>query len=99
MLMLWLACTPERPAAPPPAPVVEAAPPAPAPDAMSWTGVLSEEEFKKLHQLTTTEAPPLHGSKITLPGGSAAYLSLPDGKGPFPGIVVVHEWWGLNDHI
>ncbi len=27
------------------------------------------------------------------------YLALPDGDGPWPGVVVVQEWWGLNDHI
>src|SRR5216683_4424662 len=27
------------------------------------------------------------------------YLALPDGNGPFPGIVVIHEAYGLNDHI
>jgi len=29
----------------------------------------------------------------------AAYLALPDGAGPHPGIVVVHEAFGLNDNI
>lgn len=37
---------------------------------------------------------------ITLDDGTRAYLVLPSGvSGPMPGIVVIHEWWGLNDHI
>ena len=28
-----------------------------------------------------------------------AILYTPEGKGPFPGIVVIHEWWGLNDWV
>lgn len=28
-----------------------------------------------------------------------AVLYTPEGKGPFPGIVVIHEWWGLNDWV
>ena len=24
-------------------------------------------------------------------------LYTPEGKGPFPALVVIHEWWGLND--
>jgi carboxymethylenebutenolidase len=32
-----------------------------------------------------------------LKGG--AYLALPEGKGPHPGVVVIHEAFGLNDHI
>src|SRR5258705_5510846 len=26
-------------------------------------------------------------------------LYTPSGKGPFPGIVVIHEWWGLDNWV
>lgn len=28
-----------------------------------------------------------------------AYLAMPEGEGPFPGVLMVHEWWGLNADI
>ncbi|MBV9342990.1 MAG: dienelactone hydrolase family protein [Acidobacteria bacterium] len=28
-----------------------------------------------------------------------AMLYTPEGKGPFPAIIVIHEWWGLNDWV
>src|SRR5579864_9060003 len=28
-----------------------------------------------------------------------ALIYAPEGKGPFPGIIVIHEWWGLNDWV
>lgn len=65
----------------------------------SSTGALSEEAFKALHELKTEPAPPARGMMIEL-DGEWAYLSLPEqGEPPFPGIVVIQEWWGLNDHI
>lgn len=27
------------------------------------------------------------------------YLVTPAGAGPFPALVVIHEWWGLNDQV
>lgn len=27
------------------------------------------------------------------------YLAMPEGDGPFPGVVIIQEWWGLNDNI
>lgn len=63
------------------------------------TGGLSEAEFKKLHELRGDKAPAPKGEMIEIPGAKA-YLSLPKGaKPPLPGIVVIHEWWGLNEHI
>lgn len=43
----------------------------------------------KGHMLQTTQ----DGIRVT------GYLSLPKGAGTHPGIVVVQEWWGLNDWI
>ncbi len=28
-----------------------------------------------------------------------AYLAKPKGAGPSPAVIVIQEWWGLNDHI
>lgn len=39
------------------------------------------------------------GEKITYRSGDEqvpGYLALPAGKGPLPGLVVIHEWWGQN---
>lgn len=72
--------------------------PAPAAVSPASTGPLSEAEFKALH------APPTAGPEVRLGEtidlqGTKAYLSLPKGTGPFPAIVVIHEWWGLNANI
>jgi len=63
------------------------------------TGVLSEEGFKALHELTGKERPAPKGVMVDL-GGAKAYLSVPaKGEPPFPAVLVIHEWWGLNVHI
>src|SRR5690348_3712482 len=28
-----------------------------------------------------------------------ATMYTPQGKGPFPALIVIHEWWGLNDWV
>jgi carboxymethylenebutenolidase len=28
-----------------------------------------------------------------------AIVYTPEGKGPFPALIVIHEWWGLNDWV
>ncbi len=39
---------------------------------------------------------------VTFPSGNStaqAVLYLPHGSGPHPALILVHEWWGLNDWI
>jgi len=54
--------------------------------------------------------PPLAGSAaaqvktsmVTIKSGDEeikGFLARPEGKGPFPAVVVIQEWWGLNDWI
>jgi carboxymethylenebutenolidase len=40
------------------------------------------------------------GERVTFTRGDetlSGYLALPAGEGPFPGLVVIHEWWGLDE--
>jgi carboxymethylenebutenolidase len=42
------------------------------------------------------------GKPVSYPSGGEqvnAILYTPAGKGPFPSLVVIHEWWGVNDWV
>jgi carboxymethylenebutenolidase len=42
------------------------------------------------------------GTPVSYKSGNEAVngiLYLPHGNGPFPGVIVIHEWWGLNDWV
>jgi carboxymethylenebutenolidase len=42
------------------------------------------------------------GKKVSYQSGNetvSGILYLPQGNGPFPALVVIHEWWGLNDWV
>ncbi len=32
-------------------------------------------------------------------GAATGYFARPEGDGPFPALILIHEWWGLNDNI
>ncbi len=76
----------------------EPSPPAATPPQALPSG-MSEEQFAALHTLRPDEPTQLTGKDV-LVGGARAYLSVPAGaSAPMPAVIVIHEWWGLNDHI
>jgi carboxymethylenebutenolidase len=38
-------------------------------------------------------------SDISYFGDAAGYLAKPKAPGAYPGVVMIHEWWGLNDNM
>jgi len=56
----------------------------------AWADVKPRPEYRgKGHMLQTTQ------DQIRIAG----YLALPKGAGTHPGVVVIQEWWGLNDWV
>lgn len=54
------------------------------------------------HPLRVAAPQGLAGQTVTATLGNVqltGYLSKPDGNGPFPGIIMLHEWWGLNTQV
>jgi carboxymethylenebutenolidase len=52
--------------------------------------------------LATASAFAADGKPVSYKSGDESVqgvLYTPAGKGPFPALVVVHEWWGLNDWV
>ena len=60
-----------------------------------------DDAARQSHPLRTA-AGSLKGRSVTATVGGvtlAGYLSQPEGKGPFPAVIMLHEWWGLNPQI
>src|SRR2546429_7953716 len=59
-------------------------------------------KFAVLLLLCSTLALAANGKDVSYKSGDEtvrAVMYAPAGKGPFPGIIVIHEWLGLNDWV
>ena len=46
----------------------------------------------------TEDLVPITAERTTV-GGAPGYLARPDDDGTYPAVVMIHEWWGLNENI
>ena len=48
---------------------------------------------------TNLDPASLNGKAVEYTDQTNGYLAIPEGEGPFPAMIMIHEWWGLNDNI
>jgi carboxymethylenebutenolidase len=61
--------------------------------ALLWAGAglsVSARENPQDRGETNAVYPASDGTELS------GYLAIPSGEGPFPGVLMIHEWWGLN---
>lgn len=67
---------------------------------------LSDKFEKALTQQSTNSGElegkstiPIETSTVTYSNSTKGFFAKPKDKGNYPGVVMIHEWWGLNDNI
>jgi carboxymethylenebutenolidase len=68
------------------APVHEVMPPAPAGE-------------RNADLLTDGEHPGIATEDVSYFEGFTGFLARPEAPGSYPGVILIHEWWGLNENI
>jgi len=62
----------------------------------------AESGSKASASAASVESPGPDGAIIRFPGEGeelGGFLATPEGAGPYPTVVLIHEWWGLNDWV
>jgi carboxymethylenebutenolidase len=56
-------------------------------------------ETKTVYGLGTQENTAVRSETVKYYGNTQGFYAEPVGKGTYPGVIMVHEWWGLNENI
>lgn len=49
--------------------------------------------------LVDADALPVTSEEVQYTGAAKGLYAYPEVDGEYPGVIMIHEWWGLNDHI
>lgn len=66
---------------------------------MGCTGAASPSAPSSPAPSTAPSAAPTGAGSVTYYQDTQGHLALPTGSGAHPAVVMIHEWWGLNDQI
>lgn len=61
------------------------------------SGVLLE--VKNVSMFANLEDLAVETEEVAYSDGTTGYLARPAAAGTYPAVVMIHEWWGLNEHI
>ena len=67
----------------------------------TFTACSSKTEKAEQDPFVTKEGSTITTKQIEYKAGDKTmkgYLAVPEGEGPFPGVLVVHEWWGQTEY-
>jgi carboxymethylenebutenolidase len=57
------------------------------------------EMFFKIDNFQTIQKNNVVSENVTYFENYKGFYAYPEKEGDYPGIIMIHEWWGLNDHI
>lgn len=61
--------------------------------------IKEEGKIRNVEMLEGDQIYPITSQSANYFGNATGYFSKPSQEGKFPGIIMVHEFWGLNNHI
>lgn len=63
------------------------------------TPVMDEQVTESSNVLGEPVINDITSKTVVYHNDTEGYLATPAGEGPFPGVILIHEWWGLNENI
>lgn len=64
-----------------------------------FLGMQGEKTNKKNSEMLSSEGVPVKNKEVSYFENVKGFYAYPKAQGVYPGVVMIHEWWGLNENI